>query len=97
MYQKLQDTKFVQERDKLRAYITSQSDVIWLDGDYIQTFTRGAIWDQLSFSGVTLAWAEGMITNYTKTLDTQMQSVMRLIPVWDLENKARETLRQLIK
>lgn len=28
MYQKLQDTKFVQERDKLRTYISSQSDAI---------------------------------------------------------------------
>lgn len=38
-----------------------------------------------------------MVKDYTKTLDAQIQSVMRVVPVGELDSKARETLRQLIK
>jgi len=97
LYQKIQDTKFVQERDKIRTYIRSQSESLGFDDSYLQTFTRGAIWDQVSFSGMTLQGAEYMVQDYTKTLGAQVQSVMRSIPTGELNTKARETLRQLIK
>jgi len=55
IYQKIQDTKFVQEREKLRTYIGSHSEALGLNSEQLQVLTRGAVWDQLSFSGMTLA------------------------------------------
>lgn len=97
IYQKLQDTKFVQERDSLRSYLESKWTSIWMSSDQFQVFTRGALWDAITFSGITLQWADSMVKDYTKTLDAQIQSVMRVVPVGELDSKARETLRQLIK
>lgn len=33
----------------------SQSGALGLNSEQFQVFTRGAVWDQLSFSGMTLA------------------------------------------
>ena len=73
VYQKFQDTYFVQEREKIRTYIESQSGSLALPTEYIQTFTRGAIWDSMSYSGMTLSGAEGMMKSYTKSLDAQLR------------------------
>lgn len=97
IYQKIQDTKFVQERDKIRTYIMTESESLGLDAEYLQTFTRGALWDRLSFSGVMLQGAENMVTEYTKNLDAQVRGVIQVIPLRDLDTKARETLRTLLK
>lgn len=63
----------------------------------IDTMVRGAIWDKMSYSGVTLGAADTLIKQYTDTLDTQVRSVLNVVPVSELQNKARETLRTLIK
>jgi hypothetical protein len=97
LYQKLQDTKFVQERDRIRIYIEREKSTLALGEEYIQTLTRSAIWDQMASSGIILDGAASMVDEYKQTLDTQLQWVLKVIPVRDLESKARETLRQLVK
>lgn len=97
IYQKLQDTKFVQEREKIRTYIYNNSGSVQLGWEYFDTFARGAVWDTISFTWLTLTWAEKLLDDYTSTLDTQIQSVIRVIPISELENKARETFREMIK
>lgn len=97
VYQKIQDTKFVQEREKLRSYILSASGTVSLTQEQFQIFAQGAIWDSLSQSGITLDTASVFVDNYVREFDSSLRSVLQVIPVRELETKSRETLRKLIK
>lgn len=97
VYQKLQDTKFVQERDTLRSYIAGHSGSLGFSTDDMETFLRGAVWDSLSSSGMTLDGAQALFQDYSANLSTQVQWVLRVVPLRDLESRAQETLRQLVK
>lgn len=73
IYQKLQDTKFVQERDALRTYIQNHTESLDFSPADMETFLRGALWDSLSFSGMTLEGAQGLFQDYSQNLSTQVQ------------------------
>jgi hypothetical protein len=38
-----------------------------------------------------------MVSDYVDGLDAQIQNVMQIVPTKELDTKARETLRQLLK
>lgn len=73
IYQKLQDTKFVQERDTLRSYIQGHRESLGFSTADMETFFRGAVWDSLTFSGMTLDGAQGLFQSYSQNLSTQVQ------------------------
>lgn len=93
-YQRFQDTKFVQERENIRTLITKT----WTSWDtYIDAIARGALWDKMNFSWMTLKSADTLIGTYAKTIDTKIQWVLNVVPVPELQSKAKETLRSLLK
>jgi hypothetical protein len=93
-YQRFQNIEFVEEREKIRTIITKT----WTEwDDYIDAIARGAIWDKMSFSGLTLGSADELARRYAKTLDSSIEWVLKVVPISDLENKAKETLRTLMK
>ena len=46
---------------------------------------------------MTLSGSEALFRSYRETLTTQMQNVLEVIPLRDLEKKARETMRQFLE
>ncbi len=46
---------------------------------------------------MTLPNGEKLLESYTKTLDGQIQNILEVIPLKDIEEKAKETWRQLLK
>lgn len=93
-YQRFQDGQFIEERENIRAIVAKT----WNGWDeYIDAIARGAIWDKISFSGMTLESSDALITTYTKKLDDAAKWVLKVVPVSDLQNKAKETLRNLLK
>lgn len=94
-YNRFQDTKFIQEREKIRLlledHITTGSGRAYLD-----VLARGALWDSLSSSGVKLDSSLHYMKLYTQDMDKKIQSVLNVVPTAELQNKARETLRSII-
>ncbi len=69
-YQRFQDTDFVEQRENIRATLIHT----WTHGDeMIDTLARGAIWDRISFSGMTLQSTDALIKQYITSLDTKIQ------------------------
>lgn len=97
LYQGFQDTNFIQQRDKIRAYIQTRSENLNFSGELLQTFTRGAVWDAITFSGVTLSGTNAFLQKSKVDLSTKMQNVLDVVEFQDLELKAKETLRNLVQ
>lgn len=94
-YNHFQDTKFVQEREKIRTLLEKQMSYSG-SSQYLDVLARGAIWDSLSFTGMDLDSTTRYMKLYTQDMDKKIQSVLNIVPTADLQNKARETLRTLI-
>lgn len=77
-YQKYQNKDFVQERDLLRSALARTASGSQSLTDML---TRGALWDKLSFSGMTLDGANGLLTDYSKkagiTVDGLLQNIKK--------------------
>jgi hypothetical protein len=65
--------------------------------EYIDAIARGAIWDKISFSGMMLESSDALISSYAKKLDESAKWVLKVVPISELETKAKETLRSLLK
>lgn len=93
-YQRFQDTDFVEQRENIRTTLVHT----WTHGDeMIDVLARGALWDRMSFSGMTLKGTDALIGQYIDTLDAKIQGVLNVVPAAELQNKAKETLRNLMK
>ena len=97
LYQRIQDKNFVQEREALRSVFQNTLSSVPEAQKYLESFARWALWDQMSFTGMTLPNGEKLLESYTKTLDGQIQNILEVIPLKDIEEKAKETWRQLLK
>lgn len=93
-YQRFQDKNLVQQRENIRKLVI-HTWTSW--DDYIDAIARGAIWDKMSFSGMTLQSTDALIGTYAKNIDAKIQWVLNVVPVSELQNKAKETLRTLLK
>ncbi len=96
-YQHFQDTKFVQERENIRLLFLKGLEKSDNTSAYLESFARSAIWDSLAFSGMSLQSTDVLITRYSASFDERIKNVLNIIPVKELESKARETLRSLIQ
>jgi hypothetical protein len=96
-YQHLQDTKFIQERESIRILLEKEFQNQSSGSIYIEALARSALWDRMSFSGMELKSADIYINMYAKEVDKKIQWVLRVIPASELQNKARETLRSLLR
>ncbi len=96
-YQRFQDKKFIQERENLRLLISERIKTSTDLSPYIESFARGALWDSMSFSGMNLESAKTLLESYTESLDERIKNVLNVVPISDLESKARETLRSLVQ
>lgn len=98
MYQRFQDTKFVQERDHIRALV-AQIGLRDLPNAsaYIHHFAQTSLWDALTFTGMSLSGSEAIFRSYRDNLTSQMKNVLDTIPLRDLEKKAKETMRQFLQ
>ena len=65
--------------------------------DFLEVFARGAIWDSTAFSGMTLKSANILVQEYANTIDSRIKNVLNMVPVNELEFKAKETLRSLLR
>ncbi len=68
-----------------------------LTREYLDVLARASIWDSLASSGVTLESTKILLRSYTNNMDSRIKNVLNVIPVKELETKARETLRTLIQ
>jgi hypothetical protein len=96
-YQRFQDTKFVQERENIRALLEQSVQTQSGASRYLETLARSALWDRMSFSGMELKSADTYINTYAKEVDKTLQGVLRVVPASELQNKARETLRSFFQ
>jgi hypothetical protein len=97
VYQHFQDSKFVQERDAIRMKLIESFKKAKDPSPFIDALSRSAIWDTISFSWMSLSWANLIITEYTSKIDARIKNVLNIVPVKELESKAKETLRNLIQ
>ncbi len=96
-YQYFQDKKFVQERESIRTALLDRIKT-WADmKDFLEVFARGAIWDSTAFSGMSLKSANILVQEYANTIDSRIKNVLNMVPVNELEFKAKETLRSLLR
>ncbi len=97
VYQHFQDSKFVQERDAIRMKLIESFNKAKDPSPFIDALSRSAIWDTISFSWMSLSWANLIINEYTSKIDARIKNVLNIVPVKELESKAKETLRNLIQ
>lgn len=97
VYQRVQDKKFVQEREMLRSALATKIAALPESTLYLESLARGALWDKIAYTGMTLPSADAIVSRYSETLDTQIQNVLKTIPLKEMDTKAKETLRSLIK
>lgn len=81
-YQKFQSNKFVKERESLRNALVN----FRLDEKFMDSLARGAYWDKLSFSGMTLDTANQLLSDYAKKSGTTMEALNKGIEAVRLEN-----------
>jgi hypothetical protein len=96
-YQYVQDKKFVQERERIRTLLIERWRASNKGSVYLESLGRGALWDSIGFSGMTLESANALGREYAKTLNQNIDTVLGVIPLRDLDTRARETLRSLVK
>jgi FecR protein len=96
-YQYVQDKKFVQERERIRTLLIEKWKASNKGSIYLESLGRGALWDSIGFSGMTLESANTLGREYAKTLNQNIDTVLGVIPLRDLDTRARETLRSLVK
>jgi hypothetical protein len=72
-YQSFQSTDFVQERDQFRGAIVSIRGQLTNGDQIIESLTRGAMWDMMSASGLTLTNTRGLLDTYAKKTGTTVE------------------------
>ena len=97
LYQRIQDKNFVQEREALRSAFQNTLTSAPEARAYLESFARGALWDEIAFTGMTLPNGQKLLESYTQTLGGQIRNILQVIPLEDIEQKAKETWRQLLK
>ncbi|MBC7503707.1 FecR domain-containing protein [Candidatus Gracilibacteria bacterium] len=99
-YQSFQSTDFVQERDQLRGVIISLRDNIINGDQIIESLTRGAMWDIVSSSGMTLQYTKQLLDTYAQdtgtTLD-QLIGVVKKIDSGSLSEGGRAIYERLVR
>ena len=75
-YQSFQSTDFVQERDQFRWAIISLQDQLTGGDQVIESLTRGAMWDMLASSGVTLQNTKWLLDAYSRKKGTTLDTIM---------------------
>jgi hypothetical protein len=96
-YQHFQDKKFVQEREAIRTLFSENFKDLKNPSPYIESLARWAIWDRIAFSGMSLNSANQLIDEYSTLLDARIKNVLKAIPINELEQKSKETLRTLLQ
>jgi FecR protein len=82
-YQSFQSTDFVQERDQFRGAIVSIRGQLTNGDQIIESLTRGAMWDMMSASGLTLTNTRGLLDTYAKKTGTTLDSLISRIKTLD--------------
>lgn len=96
-YQRFQDKKFVQERENIRLLLSERIQNNQNLTPYIESIARGALWDSMAFSGINLDSTKTLLESYSRNMDERIRNVINVVPVSELQSKARETLRSLIQ